>query len=72
MPASAEVPTFRGLVLLPEVTRSLLPAIEWLGIATAEEVQIESLDSRMRAEIAALNAVTILPPLIGAWTKSSS
>jgi SAM-dependent methyltransferase len=65
-------PNFPGLFLLPEVTRSLLPAIERLGIATAEEVQIESLDSRMRAEIAELNAVTILPPLIGAWTKSSS
>jgi SAM-dependent methyltransferase len=58
-------------LILPEVTRSLLPVIERLGIATAEEVQIDSLQSRIRAEIAALGAVTILPPLIGAWTKSS-
>ena len=58
-------------LILPEVTRSLLPVMETLGIATAEEVQIDSLQSRIRAEIAELDAITILPPLIGAWTKSS-
>ena len=58
-----------GTLLLPEVTRSLLPVIEGLGIASAEQVQIESLESRLRAEIAESGAVTILPMLIGAWTK---
>jgi len=60
-----------GSLLLPEVVRSLLPVIESLGIASAEQVQIESLESRVRAEIAELGAVTILPTLIGAWTKLS-
>lgn len=59
-----------GSVLLPEVIRSLLPVIERFGIATAEEVEIESLELRLCTEIAKLNAVTILPPLIGAWTKT--
>ena len=58
-----------GSLLLPEVIRSLLPVIERLGIATAEQVQIESLEERVRVEIVALDAVTILPTLIGAWTK---
>lgn len=61
-----------GSLLLPEVIRSLLPVIESLGIASAEEVEIESLESRVRAEIAELGAVTILPTLIGAWTKLST
>jgi SAM-dependent methyltransferase len=60
-----------GSALLPEVIRSLLPVMERLGIASAEQVQIESLESRVRAEIAELDAVTILPTLIGAWTKLS-
>jgi ubiquinone/menaquinone biosynthesis C-methylase UbiE len=60
-----------GSLLLPEVIRSLLPVIERLGIAAAGQVQIESLDSRVRAEIAELGAVTILPTLIGAWAKLS-
>ena len=61
-----------GSLLLPEVVRSLLPVIEELGIASAEEAEIESLASRVRAEIAELGAVTILPTLIGAWTKLST
>ena len=60
-----------GSLLIPEVVRSLLPAIEKLGIATAQQVQIDSLQERLRAEIEALGAITTLPPLIGAWTKTS-
>jgi len=60
-----------GSLLLPEVIRSLLPVIERLGIASAAQVQIESLESRVRAEIAELGAITILPTLIGAWTRLS-
>jgi len=58
-----------GSLLSPEVIRSFLPLIEQLGIATVEQVQIETLRERVRAEIMAIGAVTILPALIGAWTK---
>jgi SAM-dependent methyltransferase len=62
----------QGPVHLPEVVRSLLPVIERYGIATAEEVQIESLKERFEAEILALGAITVSASFIGAWTKLSS
>jgi len=39
------------------------------GIATAEEVQIETLEERLRAEIVAANGVVKLPELVSAWAR---
>ena len=48
---------------------AILRAAERLGVARAEEVQIETLVERLEAEAVALNATVIAPPLIGAWTR---
>jgi ubiquinone/menaquinone biosynthesis C-methylase UbiE len=53
--------------MLPEIVRSLLPAMERLGIATAAEVEIEGLGLRIREEVLANNGIVISPSLIGAW-----
>ena len=53
--------------MLPEIVRSLLPAMERLGIATAAEVEVESLGLRIRDEVVANNGIVISPSLIGAW-----
>jgi hypothetical protein len=53
--------------MLPEIVRSLLPAMESLGIATAAEVEVESLGLRIRDEVVANNGIVISPSLIGAW-----
>jgi hypothetical protein len=53
--------------MLPEIVRSLLPAMERLGIATAAEVEAESLGLRIRDEVVANNGIVISPSLIGAW-----
>lgn len=53
--------------MLPGIVRSLLPAMEKLGIAMAEEVDIESLGIRIREEVLANNGIVISPSLIGAW-----
>jgi SAM-dependent methyltransferase len=58
-----------ALLLVPDLVQSLLPAIERLGIATAAQVQIDTLGERLRAEIVVLGAVTICPTLVGAWAK---
>ena len=55
-------------VMLTDVARSLLPAIEKFGIATPAQVQIDSLQQRIQAEILAAGGVAIMPLLIGAWT----
>jgi hypothetical protein len=54
---------------LAEVVRSLLPAMERFGIATAAEVEIDSLAQRIRDEILAKDGVIVAPLLIGAWAR---
>ena len=62
--AGPDTPAYKTL---PEIVRSLLPAMERLGIATAAEVEVESLGHRIRDEILANNGIVISPSLIGAW-----
>jgi ubiquinone/menaquinone biosynthesis C-methylase UbiE len=62
--AGQDTPAYK---MLPEIVRSLLPAMERLGIATAAEVEVESLDLRIRDEVVSNNGIVISPSLIGAW-----
>jgi len=50
------------------LTRTLLPVMLASGIASAEEVGIDTLVTRMRAEVAACGATLLSPAFIGAWT----
>jgi 2-polyprenyl-3-methyl-5-hydroxy-6-metoxy-1,4-benzoquinol methylase len=52
-----------------QVTRTLLPLMERTGVATAEEVGIDTLAARIREEAVAGNATLVSPSLIGAWTR---
>jgi hypothetical protein len=51
------------------VIASLLPTLVELGIATEEEVGIETLAARLRDEAVALGATVMAPPLISAWAR---
>ena len=62
--AGPDTPAYK---MLPEIVRSLLPAMERLGIATSAEVEVESLALRIREEVVANNGIVISPSLIGAW-----
>ena len=53
--------------LIANVVRTLLPQLEALGIASAAEVQIDTLESRMRADLERTGGVLMTPLLIGAW-----
>ena len=55
--------------LLADVTRSLLPVMEKLKIATAAEVNISSLAQRMRDEVVASKGVVLSPGLVGSWSR---
>ena len=61
----AEMP---GYEYTAQTVRSLLPMIERLGVATAQEVDIETLADRLRDEVVAGGGVMISPAMIGAWT----
>jgi ubiquinone/menaquinone biosynthesis C-methylase UbiE len=52
-----------------QTVRSLLPMMEQLGVAKAEEVQIETLAQRMRDEVTSGGGVIVIPPLVGAWAR---
>ncbi len=54
---------------LAGIVQSLLPVIERAGIATREEVGIETLERRLAAELAEYQAVIAPPTLVGAWAR---
>jgi SAM-dependent methyltransferase len=56
--------------LAAQTTRIMLPLMQQTGVATAEEVGLETLAERMRAEAVALNATLVTPGFIGAWTRN--
>ena len=62
----ADSPVFK---LLAEAVRSLGPTLEKLNIASAAQVQIESLADRMRREVVAKRAVAMSYGMVGAWAR---
>jgi SAM-dependent methyltransferase len=62
-------PDFLGYDYGAETLRSMLPLILKLGIATEEEVGIDTLAERLRAEIVASGGVIKTPDLVGAWAR---
>jgi SAM-dependent methyltransferase len=52
-----------------QTTRTLLPLMERTGVATATEVEVDTLAARLREQVVAADATVVPPPLIGAWTR---
>ena len=46
--------------------------MERVGVASAAEVSIDTLADRLRQEAIELGSCIMLPPLVGAWTRTSS
>ena len=63
---SLESPIFEWLA---GTVRSLLPMIEKTGVATKEEVGIDTLADRLRAAVGEKSAVVHAPLLVGAWVR---
>jgi len=57
--------------LISSVVRSLAPAILQHGIATAEEMDLPTLEQRIAQEVQRANAVVLMPAVAGAWGLSS-
>jgi SAM-dependent methyltransferase len=62
-------PDYLGYDHGAESLRSMLPLILKLGIATEEEVGIDTLAERLRTEAVAAGSVIKNPDLVGAWTR---
>ena len=54
---------------IADITNTLLPLMERLGVATAEEVNVETLADHLREEVLTNNATLVAPPFIGAWSR---
>lgn len=59
-----------GCQIIAQVVKSLLPVMEKLGIANEKEIQIETLAQRLLDEVHSRGAVIVLPPLVGAWSRT--
>ncbi|HEU4935130.1 MAG TPA: methyltransferase domain-containing protein [Vicinamibacterales bacterium] len=57
--------------LISSVVRSLAPAILQHGIATAEEMDLSTLEQRIAQAVQRANAVVLMPAVAGAWGLSS-
>ena len=55
-----------------ETSRSLLPIIEKLGVATAAEIDVDTLAARLRDETVALGAAIVPAFLAGAWGRRAA
>lgn len=54
---------------ITEVMRSLLPVLEKFGIASAAELDIDTLRDRLDAELTLKHGTVVAPNLIGAWSR---
>jgi protein-L-isoaspartate O-methyltransferase len=54
-----------------ETIRSLLPMIEKTGVATREEIGVDTLAERLRAEVVGKGAVVHAPLFVGAWAHKA-
>ncbi|MFJ6084680.1 class I SAM-dependent methyltransferase [Streptomyces sp. NPDC092369] len=65
--APAGGPDSAAVTLIAESARSLLPVMERGGIATAEEVNIDTLRERMARACQEVRATVYVPELVAAW-----
>ena len=56
---------------ITEIMRTLLPLMERVGVATAVEVDIDTLADRLCEEVVSNNATLVAPPFVGAWARLS-
>ncbi|KJC60290.1 hypothetical protein UP10_13055 [Bradyrhizobium sp. LTSPM299] len=63
---------FDGYDYMASGLRSNLPHIVKLGVATEEDVAIDSFAERLRAEVVASKGVFALPTFVGAWSRKAS
>ncbi|MFN8486120.1 MAG: class I SAM-dependent methyltransferase [Caldilineaceae bacterium] len=58
-----------GYAYAVNTVRSILPYIEKFGVATREEVDIDTLTDRFRNEIVSQNGVVMISTWVSAWTQ---
>jgi SAM-dependent methyltransferase len=62
-------PGWPGYRYLADTVRNLLPFLTRLGAVTPDDIDIDTLEERLRSEVVERDGIQLLPPLIGAWTR---
>jgi SAM-dependent methyltransferase len=62
-------PDFPGYRWMAQITRSILPLMEQLGVANAEDIDVETLVERLRDEVVGSGGMVAMPTLMGAWAR---
>lgn len=74
MIAHARIGTAADVALFQQlagITRTLLPAMEKHGIATAAEVDVDTLATRLQQAVQDADATVVAPLFIGAWARGA-
>jgi hypothetical protein len=50
--------------------RSLLPFLERAGLVHPDEVGLDTLEERLRAEVVAQDGIQLLPAIVGSWAHT--
>jgi SAM-dependent methyltransferase len=58
-----------GYAYVADTVRSLFPMMEQMGLVSAEDVDVDTLADRLRAEALGLRGVQMLPIVMGAWAR---
>ena len=59
-----------GYGYVADTVRSLLPFLVRVGAVKREEVAIETLEDRLRAEVVGQDGIQFLPAIVGAWART--
>jgi SAM-dependent methyltransferase len=62
-------PGWPGYAYLADTVGSLLPFLERVGAVRPDEVDLNTLEDRLRAEVAGQDGVQLLPAIVGAWAR---
>jgi len=63
-------PGWPGYAYVAATVRSLLPFLEQTGLVRAGEVDVDTLEERLRAEVVSQDGVQLLPAIVGAWAHT--
>jgi SAM-dependent methyltransferase len=63
-------PGWLGFAYVADTVRSLLPFLERVGAVKPDEVDMDALKERLRAEVAGQDGIRLLPAIVGAWTRT--
>jgi hypothetical protein len=63
-------PGWLGFAYVADTVRSLLPFLERVGAVRPDEVDIDTLEERLRAEVAGQDGIQLLPAIVGAWART--